>query len=149
MPQRGDNPNEVLYEDNTPFGYRVTNYCDFEQLICRSPEDILANIEEHHGCPLAHMQYREERISRWHAYWRKEAEEARKRGQPEPHVVIPYATREQLHYCSDEAAPKPHQHYLKQQPQHCKPTLTREQLIAIDTERDRINEFLFHEREYA
>lgn len=66
MPQRGDNPNEVLYEDNTPFGYLVTNYSDYERLMCRSPEDILAAVEEHFYEPLAFVQFREERIARWH-----------------------------------------------------------------------------------
>lgn len=105
MPQRGDNPNEVLYEDNTPFGYRVTNYYDFEQLICRDPFDALAAIEEQFYCPLAFVNFRKEQCPRYH-----------------------------------------HLNYLKQQPITDKPTLTHEQLIAIDTESDRLLEFFIHER---
>lgn len=136
MPQRGDNPNEVLFEDNTPFGYRVTNYSDYEHTTCRSPEDILAELEELFYSPLAFVEYRESQISKWHSHWRKE----------QGHTVVPHATREQLHACAIEAAPKPHQHYLKQQPKTDKPTLTKEQLIAFDTEHDRLLEFFIHER---
>ena len=103
MPQRGSNPNEVLFEDNTAFGYYVTNYSDYEHLICRSPEDILAAIEEQFSSPLAFVQYREERITQWHVRFTKDT---------------PIKTT----------------------------TATKQQLIAIDTERDRLLEFFIHER---
>lgn len=86
MPQRGDNPNEVLYEDNTPFGYRVTNYCDFEQLICRDPFDALAAIEEQFYCPLAFASFRKEAAPRHHTHFLKQ----------EPKTDKPTLTKEQL-----------------------------------------------------
>ncbi len=86
MPQRGDNPNEVLFEDNTPFGYRVTNYFDFAQVICRSPEDILAQLEELFTAPLAFVSFRKEETPRHHQHYLKQ----------EPITDKPTLTHEQL-----------------------------------------------------
>lgn len=66
MPQRGDNPNEVLYETGTAFAHHVDNYYDMDSSLCRPVDDMLAAIEEALDCPLVHLVLRREQTTRQH-----------------------------------------------------------------------------------
>jgi hypothetical protein len=61
MPQRGDNPNEVLFETGTKFAYYVDNYYDMDSAICRPVDEMLSALEEEFECPIVYLQLRRER----------------------------------------------------------------------------------------
>jgi hypothetical protein len=105
MPQRGDNPNEVLFDSGSKWAYRnVDNYYDADSFIHKPVDEMLSELEEEFDCPLVFLVFR--RIE----------------------VVPPHVST------------------------YTKPTnrrsMNREAQIALDTEIDRICEFLNHERTY-
>lgn len=59
MPQRGDNPNEVLFETGSKWAYRnVDNYYDVDSSLQRPVDDILSSLEEEFDCPLVFLEFR-------------------------------------------------------------------------------------------
>ncbi len=59
MPQRGDNPNEVLFDTGSPWAYRnVDNYYDADSNIHRPVDEVLSALEEEFECPLVHLVFR-------------------------------------------------------------------------------------------
>jgi hypothetical protein len=59
MPQRGDNPNEVLFEVGSAWAWRnVDNFYDVDRSMCRPVDELLSSLEEQFECPLVYLEYR-------------------------------------------------------------------------------------------
>lgn len=59
MPQRGDNPNEVLFETGSKWAYRnVDNYYDVDSSLQRPVDEVLSALEEQFDCPLVFLEFR-------------------------------------------------------------------------------------------
>ena len=67
MSQLGDNPNEVLFSPGSTLEWRVMNYSDIQPFSYASPEEILMMLEEEFNESLCHVVFRIEAPARIHA----------------------------------------------------------------------------------
>ncbi len=59
MPQRGNNPNEMLFDTGSKWAYHnVDNYYDTDSNIHRPVDEILSALEEEFECPLVQLVFR-------------------------------------------------------------------------------------------